>query len=127
MSLSKSKIFIVAILAVITVGFGINSYIYKPHKNVGTTKVSYTGSTKDFLKKATQNATLWLDKVVLLKGKITQIDDNGITLDNSIYCQFEKFSKDQFLIQTQITIKGNMIGYDDLLNEVKLNQCIVQK
>ncbi len=127
MSLSKSKIFIVAILAIITVSFGIYSYIYKPHKNVATIKVSYTGSTKDFLKKATQNATLWLDKVVLLKGKITQIDDNGITLDNSIYCQFENFSKDQFLIQTQITIKGNMIGYDDLLNEVKLNQCIVQK
>ena len=48
-------------------------------------------------------------------------------IDNSTYCQL----KDKTALGTikegeSIAIKGRMIGYDDLLEEVKLDQTIIK-
>lgn len=127
MSLQKSKLLFIVLFSIALIGFGGYSYIYKSHKNIESAKVNYNGKSIDFLKEVKDNPSLWLDKIIVLTGTISQIDKNGIILDNTIYCQFKNLENSKLSNQTQITIKGNMIGYDDLLEEVKLNQCIVQK
>ena len=127
MSLQRSKLFFIILILIVLIGFGGYSYFYKSHKNIESAKANFSGKSIDFLKEVKENASLWLDKIIVLRGTISQIDENGIILDNTIYCQFKNLEKSKLINQTQITIKGNMIGYDDLLEEVKLNQCIVQK
>jgi hypothetical protein len=127
MSLKKSKTLFIVLFSIVLIGFGGYSYLYKSHKNIESAKVNYSGKSIEFLKEVKENRSLWLDKTIVLTGIISQIDKNGIVLDYSVYCQFKNLENSKLSIQTQITIKGNMIGYDDLLEEVKLNQCIIQK
>jgi len=127
MNLQKSKALFIFLFLSVVIGFTSYSYIYKPHKNIESAKVDYHGASKDFLKKVKENAIIWPDKTIVLTGVICEVDNNGIILDNTIYCQFKNPENANLSNQTQITIKGNMIGYDDLLEEVKLNQCIILK
>lgn len=128
MSLSKRSKIIIAILVVGAVAaFAVYKYSMQPPEAIESKKVNFTGSSDAFLTEVQKDFSVWQDKVVVLTGTITNSDDSGITLSNQIYCQFREdvntsaIQKDQ-----QITLKGRVIGYDDLLEELKLDQCIIQ-
>lgn len=127
MNLSKNNLIFILILLITLIGFGGYSYIYKSHKKIENLVPTYTGDTKELLLKVHKKPTFWLDKTVVIKGKISAIDANGITLNNTVYCLFKNPQEIKNSTQKQITIKGKIIGYDDLLEEVKLHQCIVLK
>ncbi len=127
MNLHKNKTLFILLFLSVVICFCSYSYIYKPHQNIETATVNYHGDSKEFLKLVKENAITWLDQTIVLTGVVCEIDKNGIILDNTIYCQFKKSKNSNVSNQTEITIKGNMIGYDDLLEEVKLNQCIILK
>ena len=47
-------------------------------------------------------------------------------LDHGIYCQLLNASDHKELTAGgEVKIKGRFIGYDDLLEEVKLDQCLI--
>ena len=49
-----------------------------------------------------------------------------IIVDNSIICNLKAF--DNTIKKSQkITVKGRVVGYDDLMQELKLDQCLVIK
>ena len=127
MSFLKSNKILLAIFIIVLIAFSTYSYVYKPHKNIEFTAVSFTGAAIEFEKSVHKNVANWLDKTVVINGMVTEIYKNGITLNNTVYCQFNTPLNNQKLIQTKITIKGRVIGYDDLLEEVKLDQCRLQK
>lgn len=124
--LKKNRLTILILLIVIA-GYSVYKYTYKPHKTIEKLTPNYVGTSNDFLEKASTNFKEWNSKVVELTGDITSIDSEGITLNNQIFCQFKTLNEIPLLkLQQTITLKGRVIGYDDLLNELKLNQCIVK-
>lgn len=129
MSLTKrSKWFLIILIAGLIAAFGAYKYAYKAHKTTEELKADYSGNSNDFLTKVSADSNAWLNKTVELSGEITSKDEKGITLSNSIYCQFREDVNFTTLTKgQQITLKGQVIGYDDLLEELKLNQCIIQK
>ena len=66
--------------------------------------------------------TKYLEKAVAVKGIVAEVNNNVITLDNGIVCTLQTtntaIKKDQV-----VTIKGRVLGYDDLMGEIKLDQC----
>ena len=129
MSLSKrSKIIISLLIVGAIAAFAVFEYSMQPPAKIESKKVDYTGSSDDFLSEVQKDFSVWQDKVVVLTGSITNKDDGGITLSNQIYCQFRE-DVNQVSIQDSgnITLKGRVIGYDDLLEELKLDQCIIQQ
>ncbi len=126
MNLSKKNKFIVFLLAICCSGYVCYTYLMKPPTGIQSKQVAFTGTAVAFSPKAQENANDWLDKVVILEGVVTSKDENGITLNNRVYCQFSATQKIVVAEQT-LKIKGRFIGYDDLLNELKLDQCIIQK
>lgn len=127
MNLLKKNKLIFLLLLVVLAGYSVYKYTYKPHKTIEELESNYTGSSSDFLEKANINFDEWNSKVVELTGEITSIDNEGITLNNQIFCQFKVPNKITTLnLNQKITIKGRVIGYDDLLEELKLNQCILK-
>ena len=75
-----------------------------------------------------KDISAWQDNVVVLTGIVTQRDENGITLSSRIYCQFRKDVNTTLIKEYQeIRLKGRVIGYDDLLDKLKLDQCIIQQ
>ena len=129
MSLSKRSKIIVAILVVGAIAaFAVFKYSMQPPAKIESKKVDFTGSSDAFLAEVQKDFSVWQDKVVMLTGTITNSDENGITLSNQIYCQFrEDVNKTSIQDNQQITLKGRVIGYDDLLEELKLDQCIIQQ
>ena len=69
----------------------------------------------------------WQDKIVVVSGEVTNIDEKGIMLSSKIYCQLKQVTDLQKINPSNnISLKGRIIGYDDLLEELKLDQCIIQ-
>jgi hypothetical protein len=67
--------------------------------------------------------TKYLNKAVEISGKVTNVTDNVITLDGKVSCQFQV--SQQVVLNSQVKIKGRVTGYDDLLEELKLDQCLI--
>lgn len=126
--LKKNKKWLLPSITLLILGiFLAYSYVYKPHQNTEDLKVDFKGEASTILSSIKGDSTLWLNKVVELSGKVTSKDSKGITLNNSIYCQFREDTKtSEINIDDTITIKGQIIGYDDLLDELKINQCIIK-
>ena len=129
MNLSKkSKVIIVLLLFAVVTAYTVFQYSMQPPAKIESKKVDFTGTSDEFLAKVTTDFSAWQDKVVLITGDITNSDSNGITLSNQIYCQFrEDVDKTAIAGNQSIKLKGRVIGYDDLLEEVKLDQCIIQQ
>lgn len=127
MSWLKRNKLLVVILIIVFGGFSAYKYTYKPHKLIEELTPNYKGEASSFIQKASGNFNLWNTKIVVLTGKVTSIDKEGITLNNQIFCQF-KNSKEIASIKKNLVvqIKGRVIGYDNLLDELKLNQCILK-
>ena len=129
MSLSKRSKIIIAILVVGAVAaFAVYKYSMQPPEAIESKKVDFTGSSDAFLTEVQKDFSVWQDKVIVLSGIITASDESGITLSNQIYCQFRADVNTSAIQENQqITLKGRVIGYDDLLEELKLDQCIIQQ
>lgn len=125
----KSKIISFSILTVVLIGFAGYSYImHGGERNLSTEDVAFTVSSKkilaEFVSKTEDSNKKYLEKAVAVTGVITHKEGKDITIDNSIICSLKNpdstIKKDQ-----NITVKGRVVGYDDLMGELKLDQCFV--
>ncbi|SIQ73804.1 hypothetical protein [Maribacter ulvicola] len=129
MSLSKKNKLVLFLFTILLIAsYTAYKYIYKPHKPIAEKAVAFSGSTDSFLEIVKTDVVKWQDVVVELTGTITLIDTKGIMLNNNnIYCQLEDRTAITNLQKGQtLTIKARMIGYDDLLEEIKLDQTIIK-
>lgn len=123
----KYKVTFVFIVLLFIGGYSLYQYAYKPHKTIDEKTVMFSGHSEVFLEKVKEGVNEWQDVVVELEGTITSKDERGITLISSIYCKLEKEETLSTLqVGENISIKGRVIGYDDLLEEVKLDQTIIK-
>ncbi|EDP94806.1 hypothetical protein U8527_07795 [Kordia algicida OT-1] len=131
MSLSKKSKFIISFLIAFVLAFIIAyNYAYKSHTAIEDMEVAYAGNTQEFLSKVKETPEAWTqgEKVIQLTGLITAIDDKGISLNESIYFQLAEGTTTENLAEgKKIIIKGRIIGYDDLLEELKLDKAIIVK
>ena len=104
----------------------IYQYISLAPKKVVAIIPEYSGNANEFTYLVTDNLSHWISKVVQITGKATQVNEDGILLNGTIYCQFENKKDIQSIIENQnIVVKGKLVGFDELLMEIKLNQCII--
>jgi len=122
-SLKRNK----TIVIVLILGIGLwTSYQYVFAKPLTMDKISaeYQGEAVDFKRLIQTDFTQWHNKVIQITGTITGIQEEGILLNQDIYCQFD----DKLISAAKnvaITVKGRVIGFDELLEEIKLSQCII--
>ncbi|WP_298426199.1 hypothetical protein [uncultured Kordia sp.] len=129
--MSKKSKFLIGLILIIAIGVYVGySYAYKPHTAIEDMEVAFTGSAKDFLEKVKENPESWTqgEKVVELTGVITAKDEKGVSINESIYFQLEEGASTKLLSEgIKTKIKGRIIGYDDLLEELKLDKSIILK
>lgn len=123
------KKYLVLLLVIVIVFIGAYNYIYKDHRNIKSEAASATlASTKlveSFLESPKKADSLYLDKTVEITGKVTSIGDSDLVLDEKVFCTFESIPDVE--LNANVTIKGRCIGFDDLLEEVKIDQCSIIK
>jgi hypothetical protein len=128
MSWLKKNKYLITLIFIIVTGISVVKYIYKPHRNIEKIQSVYVGNCKDFYKESLNKIDQWQDKIITLTGTISSSDLRGIMLEDKIYCQFKDSTISSTLKHSdKITIKGRIIGFDNLLEEIKLDKCIIIK
>ncbi|MDG5492114.1 hypothetical protein [Psychroserpens sp. SPM9] len=125
----RKRIIIFIVLIILSI-IGYN-YIYQDHRNIENESAQFEISTHAIALQFKENAkdaeAKYLNTTVAVFGSITEKDSNAITLDDKVFCQFSKTIKNENTLTTKLKIKGRVIGYDDLLEQVKLDQCTINK
>lgn len=122
------KTIIIASLVIILL-LGLFTYQYVMHggaRDLSTEKAEFTLSSKAILDEFTTNQELsnkkYLEKAVAVKGTITDVNSTQIIVDNAIICILK--NPNTTLVKNQtVTVKGRVVGFDDLMGELKLDQC----
>ena len=130
----KSRKWIYPIIILLVAGgiFAYN-YIYQDHRDIKTEKAAFTLRATDltdaFRNDETGATQEYLNKTIEVQGKLTSIDGTSLVLENVVFFALSENEHipDSSLLQTEITVKGRCIGYDSLLEEVKLYQASLIK
>lgn len=127
----KNKIFLIAFLVSLVVSFLTFRYIYKDHRDISSEEACYELTLDKIEASYNTNSEeankKFLDKTIKVKGNITQIDTENkyLIVDNKISCSFNTIENAE--LNSEVTIKGRFIGYDELLEEFKLDECSIIK
>lgn len=126
---SKLKI-VVALLLIIIIGY----FSFKALMNIGSRDLenenaAFTASAIDIVAEFSTNSNLattkYLNKAIEISGKVTTAENDIIILDGKVSCQLQ--ANENVKLNSEVTIKGRVTGYDDLLEELKLDQCLIVK
>ena len=123
----KRYIFIILIIVIAFIGY---QYVFQEHRDIKTETASYTVSTlqisDEFSKNVSESEIKYLNKTIEVSGVVSELNQTDLTLDESIFCALKApIKKNSMKIRSQIKIKGRVIGYDDLLEQIKLDQCSI--
>ena len=124
--------FLGIVIVVIIISFlSIRYYVYNAgRRDIQSEETAFEVSSDAILNDFTSNPTTsnkkYLEKTITVSGIITSVKGEEVILDNSVNCNFLTASK-SIKKNQKVTIKGRVVGYDDLLGEVKLDQCNLSK
>jgi len=125
--LKKNKLILTFLFVLGMICFAFYTLTMEPPTSIENRKVDFTGSADELLVKITDHTEEWQDKIVVVSGEVSSSDDKVIMLSRKIYCQLKQVTDLQKINPSNnISLKGRIIGYDDLLEELKLDQCIIQ-
>lgn len=107
-------------------------YIYQSHRDIANEEVSLTVTTSkliaDFFKDEKLANDIYLDKTIQVKGIVTSYnkEEKTFTVDEKLFALLAE-SSTEIKVNDSIVFKGRFIGYDELLEEVKMDQITIIK
>ena len=125
----KVKLLTVVIAIAIVAFFGYNYIMTSGSRDLKTEKSEFVVSATDIFEEFSSDSetatSKYLNKAVEISGKVSNSNGNVITLDDKVSCQLNVSEK--VVLGSQVKIKGRVTGYDDLLEELRLDQCLIVK
>ena len=118
---------ILVILIILTrVGY---NYLYKDHRNIQSERAEFVIPSQQLMDEFSNNTASseikYLNKTLEISGLVTDFNKFTVTLNDGLFCQFQSKTPGILKRGTFIIIKGRCIGFDDLLEEIKLDQCSI--
>lgn len=131
--MKKEKIVLRLALLLLLVSGGIYfyyGYLFKASRNIVSEEPAYKITAVQLLTDYNSNQqkanSLYLNKTIEVTGKVTKVSDSIVMVDTGVFCLSSvKVNKD--LEGQKVVVKGKCIGYDELFQEVKLDQCTINK
>lgn len=126
----KKKYILLSTVVILLVFIGIKYVIYKPHRTISEEKVFKSFTAENFIEafeKDTLFLTNYTNQTISIYAKEIELDfENKIGLiNNKIATRFEDFETLKNHSLKNVTIKGRLVGYDELLDEFQMDQCII--
>lgn len=129
--MSKSKIVLIAFFVGLISAFLILNYIYKDHRDISSEEAAFTVEASEMIKEFTtapeESSNKYLDKTVLIKGTISEIEEDAFVLESVIYCYADSLTLSTLQTADEVEAKGRFIGFDELLETIKIDQVTTNK
>lgn len=127
----KLKIVFITVAVIGLLGFfGYEYIMHGGERNLESEEASFTISAKkladEFSKNTDASNKKYLEKAIEIEGTTTSVNTGEVTVNNAVFCILKDTTATVKENQV-IKIKGRVVGYDDLLGEVKLDQCFILK
>ncbi len=125
----KKKVFIAFVLVALAMIAGY-FYMYRGHRDIASEDSAFTLTTAALSKEFTSDPEManarYSDKVIEVTGQVTGTDQqaHSVTLDGKMYATLDKGQKIPAQ-DAKIVVKGRFLGYDDLLEEFRMDQAII--
>lgn len=121
------KIILSLLLIGVLAFFGVRYYAYNFGKrDLQSEEAKFTIKSTDIVNEFVSNVELankkYLEKPVIISGRVTSVAATSVILDETVNCNFEIIDK-SIKEGTNVQIKGRVIGFDDLLGELKVDMC----
>nr|WP_315172442.1 hypothetical protein [uncultured Flavobacterium sp.] len=131
MKRKKTATVIVVVVLLASAGsYFYYGFLFKEARNIESEKptlsTSATNLKNEYSSNQEKSDSLYLNKTIEVTGRVTKETDSVVVIDNTVFCLFSQKKKNK-LLNSQVTVKGKCIGYDELFEEVKLDQCIINK
>lgn len=129
MKKNRNKILLFLALSTVVIGSILFFYVYKEHRDIGQEEASFTISVDELHKQFQINDSLanatYADQTILVSGLVTTFDsaDNTLVLNEKLFLTFNTTEVLTLQPKQLIKIKGRFVGYDDLMEELKMDQC----
>jgi len=105
------------------------NYIYQGHRNIAEENAQFRKKSIELIEEYQGNVqgatTKYLDKTIEIEGKVTAIDGDSFILNKAIVCYTDSLTIDKVALAITIKVKGRSIGYDELLEYIKLDQITI--
>lgn len=128
------KNILILLTGIVVLGvFVVYKFLYHEHRDVSKEAVFFRLTAKKMQHEFTASDSLantkYADKTIAISGKITAVDpaSNTIVIDEKLSAVVKEKLPDGIKLQDNIKIKGRFVGYDDLLEELKMDQVTVIK
>lgn len=128
----KKKLLLAAALLLVLFLFVGYRYLYKSHRDIASEVPQATTTSVLLIAEFSKNdsiATLrYAGKTILVNGTVTTVDARAgsIVLDEKISAAIADTAALQEVRQGEkISVKGRFVGYDDLLEELKMDQSTI--
>lgn len=126
----KVKIIVFSIACVTIAGFTTLNYVlHGGGRDLQTEEAAFSIDSKSIIQEFNSNpdsaTKKYLNKAIEIKGTVSDINAKVITIDAVVSCQFQEnpaVEKGKI-----VTVKGRITGFDDLLGELKMDQCFITK
>jgi hypothetical protein len=122
----SSKRLVLVVFVFFLGSIGLYLFIAKDHRNIEVEDVVYAVSAKqlmdDFENNHEKAILKYSNQTITVSGVAKQVSNRSLVFHDKIHCSFnDTFAS--VLPQSLITVKGRCVGFDDLLGEIKLDQC----
>ena len=131
MKRKKTALIIAALLIMVSGGiYFYYGYLFKEARNIETekpeTSISASQLIEDYNSNPQKADLQYLNKTIEITGLVTKETDSVMILQSAVFCLFKQ-KLNHNLLNTKAVIKGKCIGYDELFQEIKLDQCTIIK
>ena len=128
---SSRAVKIITLMVIASAGALITyNYVFNAkHRNIANEEATASLSAEALYTKFEANEAAatksFLDQVIELKGEITSVEDTGVVLNNKAEVSFDSTETSKPKAGEVVSIKGRCVGYDELLEVVKIDQAIL--
>ncbi|MFK5889765.1 MAG: hypothetical protein QM486_03410 [Flavobacteriaceae bacterium] len=122
----KKKIILIVVVLLLIGSYAGYNYVFKGPRDVKNELAELTITAlklkADFSSDQNAANTKYIGKTILVNGKVTEKNNESITLNNGVICVLSATEKNNITINSAVKIKGKVDGYDDLFEQVKLTE-----
>ena len=108
-------------------------YVYQSHRDIDAEKAAFETSVSElsqrFINNPDSSTVTYADQTISIYGNVTALDlkQNTITLDNKLIATTSKDEMNSAKMGELVKLKGRFIGYDELFNELRMDQCTIEE